>query len=344
MKNAEEQLSSLILAYKQELTRAHNNDELEIIRIDYVGRKGKITQLMSMLKTMSMAEKREWGPRFNAFKADFLHDIEKRKEELFAQKLQRDDERNLFFDVTAYQPMYRNGSLHPLTQIVQRIEDIFIGMGFEMADGPEVETPYYNFEALNIPSDHPARDLHDTFWLAQSDFLMRTHTSNVQIRTLTNRTPPVAIFAPGRVFRHEATDATHDYQFMQCEGLVVDKHISLVHLLGTFKTFAQALFDKKNLEMRILPSYFPFVEPGLDIHISCPFCTHGCAICKKTGWMELAGAGLIHPHVLRACNIDPHKYQGFAWGFGIDRLAMLIYGINDIRLLRSNKLEFLSQF
>ena len=227
---------------------------------------------------------------------------------------------------------------------MQRIEEILTGMGVELADGPEVETPHYNFEALNIPEDHPARDLHDTFWLQQAPFLLRTHTSSVQIHALETRKPPIAIFSLGRVFRHEATDATHEYQFMQCEGLLVDKNISIADLLGTFQTLAQALFGKNKIEMRIRPSYFPFVEPGLEIDITCPFCTSGCTICKKTRWLELGGAGLIHPNVLKTCSIDSDEYQVFAWGFGIDLLTMLIYGIPDVRLLRSNKLYFLKQF
>lgn len=344
MKSTEQKLQDLAQEYEKDLAKAQSERELEDIRIAYVGRQGKITQLMSLIKEMSLDEKRLWGPALNTFKATFTQALEERQKNIYAEILAQEEVKKEFFDVTAYDPHYASGTLHPLTNIVQRLEDIFIGMGFERVEGPEVETPYYNFEALNIPADHPARDLHDTFWLKNSDLLLRTHTSNVQIRLLSKQKPPLAIFAPGRVYRHEATDATHEYQFMQCEGLVVDKKISVAHLLGTFKTFAQALFGKKSLEMRIRPSYFPFVEPGLEIDISCPFCTQGCSICKKTGWMELSGAGLVHPNVLRSCNIDPEEYQGFAWGFGIDRLAMLMYGINDVRLLRNNKLEFLKQF
>ena len=217
-------------------------------------------------------------------------------------------------------------------------------MGYEILDGPEVETDFYNFQALNIPADHPARDMQDTFWLTLPGFLMRTHTSSVEIHTMVNRKPPLAIVVPGRAYRNEATDASHDFMFMQLEGLFVDKNVSLAHLFATVQTFLQNLFEKKDLTIKVRPSYYPFVEPGVDIIMSCPFCPQGCSVCKRTRWIEIAGAGLTHPAVLEACKINPNEYSGFAFGFGLTRLVMLKYGITDIRLLHSNKIEFLKQF
>jgi len=211
-------------------------------------------------------------------------------------------------------------------------------------DGPEVETSHYNFEALNIPADHPARDMQDTFWLTLPGRLLRTQTSNVEIRTMEQQKPPFAIVSPGRVYRNEATDASHDFMFTQLECLVVDKHVSLSNLLGTVQLFLQRVFGREDLKIRARPGYFPFVEPGVEIDASCLFCTHGCSICKKTTWIELLGSGLTHPNVLRACNLDPEEYTGFAFGMGIERLAMLKYGITDIRLFHSGSLAFLKQF
>ena len=212
---------------------------------------------------------------------------------------------------------------------------------------PEVDTDYYNFEALNIPKEHPARDMHDTFWLSKAyhqPLLMRTHTSSVQAHAMETRRPPIAVGIPGRCYRHEATDASHDFMFMQCEILMIDKNISLSNLFATAKQFLSALFGKQDMTIRVRPGYFPFVEPGVEIDVSCPFCKTGCGVCKKTRWLEICGAGLVHPNVLKASNINPQEYSGFAFGFGLTRLVMLKYGINDIRLLHSNKIDFLKQF
>jgi len=331
-------------SYPTALTHATSEEALEQVRIAYLGRTSLITQLMEELKTISLEEKKEWGPKLNALKQDATEKFESKKEILFKQKLEQIAAKKAHFDVTTYTTGYQKGSLHPYTHIIQRIEDIFISMGFSRAHGPEVETDFYNFEALNIPANHPARDMHDTFWLPIPNTLLRTHTSTIEIRTMTQQKPPLALFAPGRVFRHEATDATHDFMFTQCEGLFVDKNVSMANLFATIEHFMQALFDDKNLTIRLRPSYFPFVEPGVEVDISCPFCQHGCRVCKHTRWIELAGAGLTHPHVLKACGIDPEEYSGFAFGFGIERLLMLMYAISDVRILRSGKLEFLKQF
>ncbi|MGC2310453.1 MAG: phenylalanine--tRNA ligase subunit alpha [Candidatus Babeliaceae bacterium] len=325
------------------LQQAQSENELEQVRIKYLGRHGLLPELVALLKDLSPDEKKIWGPQLNALKEKALVAFEEKRNALLQQKFDQILGKKRTFDVTAHTPAL-NGSLHPLTLIIEKLENIFISMGFEIAEGPEVDTEFYNFEALNIPADHPARDMQDTFWINDTHYLLRTHTSNVQIHTMSHNKPPFAIASLGRVFRHEATDATHDFMFMQCEGLVIDKNISMSHLIATIKMFMQALFQKKNLDIRIRPSYFPFVEPGIEFDISCIFCATGCSVCKKTRWIELGGAGLVHPAVLTACHINAQVYSGFAWGFGIERLAMLLFGINDVRLYRGNKIEFLKQF
>lgn len=339
-----EKIQSITDNFFAELPLAASENAVEEIRIRYLGRNGFITELMHMLKDLPLDDKKICGPQLNQLRQNALSAIENKQEALLQEQIDQLKKQQADFDVTAYKQSYSRGTLHPYTAIIEKIENIFMSMGYSLVEGPEIEEPAYNFDALNIPPNHPARDLHDTFWLNLPNKLLRTHTSSVQVRTMKENKPPLAIFAPGRAFRHEATDATHDFIFMQCEGLLIDKNISLSHLIATLKTFMQALFDKHNLEIRVRPSYFPFVEPGLEVDIACPFCKHGCSLCKKTGWIELGGAGLVHPFVLQHCSIDPEIYSGFAFGLGIDRLAMLNYGIPDIRLLREGKIDFLNQF
>ena len=339
-----ETIAALREQFIKELQAAASADTVEEIRIRYLGRNGLITELMHTLKDLSLEDKKLYGPALNELRTSAHTMIEAQKETLLQEAINQLKQSKADFDVTAYKPSSTKGSLHPYSSIIEKIENIFMSMGYSLAEGPEVEDPTYNFDALNIPPNHPARDMHDTFWLDLPNRLLRTHTSSVQIRTMKQQKPPLAIFTPGRAFRHEATDATHDFIFMQCEGLLIDKHISLSHLIATLKTFMQALFGKHTLDIRVRPSYFPFVEPGLEVDIACPFCEDGCSLCKKTKWIELGGAGLVHPQVLRHCNIDPDVYSGFAFGLGIDRLAMLSYGIPDIRLLRTGKIDFLNQF
>ncbi len=241
------------------------------------------------------------------------------------------------------------GHIHPITQTIVEIVDAFKDIGFTVADGPEIETEFYNFNALNVPQDHPARDMQDTFWLKPLDArkLLRTQTSAVQIRHMQNNPPPIKIIAPGKIFRNEATDATHEAQFHQIEGLVVDKNISLAHLKGTLEYFLKKLFGD-SVEIRLRPSYFPFVEPGFEIDMSCSGCIKGendtCSMCHGTRWIEIMGAGMVHPNVLRAVGVDPEIWKGFAFGIGADRLVMLKYGIDDIRNLYSGDLRFVNQF
>jgi phenylalanyl-tRNA synthetase alpha chain len=318
--------------------------ELENVRIMYLGRKGKISDLMLHLKNLSLEEKHVAGPLLNALKQTCTtlclskeHTLEK---DLLAKELEKD----AYFDVTMYKTGTSHGSLHPITHVLERVESIFTSMGFVIADGPEVETEFYNFDALNIPKNHPARDMWDTFWLDVPGFLLRTHTSPVQIHQMLLQGAPLAIAAPGRCYRHEATDASHDIVFMQVEGLLIGENISMGNLLATVKHFLRTLFDKKDLEIRVRPSFFPFVEPGVEIDASCPLCTQGCSLCKHSGWIEICGAGLVHPNVLKAGGIDVKTYSAFAFGFGLTRLAMLLYRIDDIRLLHNPKIEFLTQF
>lgn len=330
-------------SFWDELSKASNDAELEQVRLKYLSRNGVISLLMTQLKEMSADDKRQYGPLINSFKEQANQQFVDKQKALSNTTKQAELDKQKHFDVTAYKRVPK-GTLHPYTHIIEHIENIFMSMGFIIADGPEVETPFYNFEALNIPADHPAREMHDTFWLTLPNLLLRTHTSTIQIHSMQELKPPLAICAPGRAYRHEATDATHDFVFTQVEGLVIDRNISIADLLGTVKVFMQALFNKQTLDIRVRPSYFPFVEPGLEIDITCPFCTSGCTVCKKRGWIELGGAGLVHPSVLKACNIDSNEWGGFAFGLGIDRLAMLKYQIHDIRLFKSSRLDFLSQF
>ncbi len=344
MKSLKELINSTKKAFKEALSAAQNAESLEAVRVTYLGRNGTLTELMGHLKSLSVEEKREMGPLLNALKEECTEAFEQKLKTIDALAVKEELKKQQYFDVTAYTPNTLSGTIHPITQIVEHIEDVFISMGYRVADGPEVETTFYNFEALNIPADHPARDMWDTFYVNVPDMLLRTHTSPVQVHAMEEHGLPLAVIAPGRCYRHEATDASHDFVFMQLEGLYVDKNVSVSNLLATVKAFLQAIFEKNNIELRVGPSYFPFVEPGLDISMSCPFCTNGCATCKQSRWIEIAGAGMIHPHVLKSVNIDPKVYSGFAFGFGITRLAMLKYGISDIRLLHSAKLNFLQQF
>jgi phenylalanyl-tRNA synthetase alpha chain len=337
-------IDQLLHSFNEALLQTKTLEELEHVRITYLARQGKIAELMAELKQLSLEEKQIFGPLLNNLKQFSAQAFEDKKKSIEDSLLQQQLGKDIHFDVTAYLPRSCYGSLHPITHMYSKIFSIFNSMSYEILDGPEVETDYYNFEALNIPKNHPARDIMDTLWLTQPGLLLRTHTSTVQVHGMENRKPPFAVIAPGRVYRHEATDATHDYLFNQIEGLVVAKDISLSHLLATLKVFFRTLFEKKDIELKIRPDYFPFVEPGIEINISCPFCKSGCSVCKKTGFIEMGGAGLVHPNVLRCSNIDPKEYTGFAFGLGVDRIAMLMYTIYDIRLFSTNKVEFLKQF
>ncbi len=248
-------------------------------------------------------------------------------------------------DVSAPGKKFARGHLHPISIVTKKIMDIFTSMGFEIADGPEIESEYYNFDALNVPKDHPARDMHDTFWIAgKAETILRTHISTIQIRYMEKNKPPIKIVSPGRVFRYEASDATHGFQFHYVEGLMVGEDISLANLKTVLLSFYKELFGQ-DVTLRLRPSYFPFVEPGVEIDLSCFKCKNqGCSLCKNTGWIEVLGAGMVHPKVLENVGIDSEKYKGFAFGGGLDRIAMLKYGIDDLRLFYESDLRFVNQF
>lgn len=339
MKDLEKKIKKVEKEALSAIKKAKSLETLENARIEFLGRKGALTELMAQLKELSPDKKRIIGPQLQELKKDLNQAYEEKKASLETTK-----KTDIQFDVTAYTPNQPEGSLHIYTKIIDHLSEIFTSMGYAIVDGPEVETEYYNFTTLNIPKDHPARDSHDTFWLFQPDRLLRTHTSSVQAHAMEERNAPLAIFAPGRAYRNEATDATHGFMFTQGECLFIDKNVSMSNLLATAQTFLQAFFETHDLKIRVRPGYFPFVEPGVEIDASCPFCSNGCSICKKTGWIELLGAGLVHPNVLKTSGIDTKIYNGFAFGFGIERLAMIKYGINDIRLFHSASIPFLKQF
>jgi phenylalanyl-tRNA synthetase alpha chain len=327
-----------------DLKNASSVKDVDEIKIKYLGKKGIITSFMKFLKELSTNEKVQYGPLLNSLKQESDESINDRRKSIRKQTASASAARQQYFDVTAYKPSQFDGHLHPYSLFVEEVENIFLSMGYEVLDGPELETDFYNFTALNIPKDHPARDMHDTFWTDKIGYLLRTHTSTVQVHAMQSHELPIAAIVPGRVYRHEAVDASHDFMFMQCEGLFVGKDITLSHLFATAQTFLKSLFKKDELDIRIRPGFFPFVEPGIEIDMRCPFCKKGCSVCKKTTWVEVFPGGLIHPNVLRSGGIDPDIYSGFAFGFGLSRIAMLKYKIDDIRLFHEGKIKFLEQF
>ena len=354
--------NSLLKDARHQIEQAHSKEALEEARIAWLGRKeGRLTLLLKQLGTLSIEDKKRFGPQLNDLKSS-VEDILTTKEQALgsaertAKLLEKDT-----LDITLPGTSFPSGHLHPLTQVMDDLVSIFRSMGFVCADGPEIENDYYNFEALNVPADHPARDMQDTFYLesahkqlvlpnlsgAQADQepnLLRTHTSPVQVHVMQKYPPPIAIVCPGRVYRHEAQDATHLAVFHQMEGLMVDEGISFADLKGTLARFAQKLFSS-NVRTRFRPSFFPFTEPSAQMDVSCWICdASGCPACKGLGWIELLGAGMVNPKVLAGVNIDPEKYSGFAFGVGIERIAFIKYGVNDLRLFYENDSRFLEQF
>jgi len=318
-------------------------DDLKQLETKYLGRKGELTQVLRQLKDLAAEEKPKVGKMANEIKEELIGVIKGIEFEL-KQKEDMEKEKD-FLDVTLPGTKFAIGHLHPNSIIQQQLEDVFIGMGFMVLEGPELESEYYNFEALNIPSTHPARDIQDTFYLNDKpELVMRTHTSNQQVRAMEKYGAPLRAIFPGRVFRNEATDVRHETTFYQLEGLMIDKNISVAHLIAAMKTMLKGIF-KREVEVRLRPGYFPFVEPGFEVDVSCLICGgKGCGVCKHTGWVEMIGSGLIHPNVIKAGGLDPKEWSGFAFGMGLTRLTMLKYGIDDIRLLQSGDLRFLKQF
>lgn len=316
---------------------------LREVERDALGKTGVVAGLLAQIPSLEPSERRAAGQGANALKATVQEALATARASLEASALEAERSGD-GFDATLPPPAARRGSLHPLTRVQRELEDLFTSMGYTVLDGPEVETDYYNFEALNIPADHPARDVQDTFFCKPDGHLvMRTHTSPVQIRAMERLKPPFRAIAPGKVFRQETVDASHDHTFHQMEGLVVGKDISVGHLISAMKTLLRGIF-RREIEIRLRPGYFPFVEPGFELDARCPFCEDGCGVCKRSTWIELLPCGMVHPNVLRAGGIDPEEWTGFAFGLGLSRLVMLRYGIDDVRLLLSGDLRFLEQF
>ncbi|WP_147803438.1 phenylalanine--tRNA ligase subunit alpha [Alkalicoccus halolimnae] len=324
--------------------QAETLKELQEVRVAYLGKKGPITEVMKSMGRLSTEERPVVGQKANEVRESVQALIEEKEKTLEeAQVLEQLKQESI--DVSLPGRPVSKGSRHPLTSVVERIEDVFIGMGFQVAEGPEVETDYYNFESLNLPKHHPARDMQDTFFITP-DLLLRTQTSPVQTRTMEKHEGrgPVKIVCPGKVYRRDEDDATHSHQFMQIEGLVVDEGIRMSDLKGIFEAFVKSYFGEDR-DIRLRPSFFPFTEPSAELDISCAMCGgRGCRTCKGSGWIEVLGAGMVHPNVLEMGGFDPEKYSGFAFGMGVERFAMLKYGIDDIRHFYTNDTRFLEQF
>ena len=314
----------------------------EELRVRFLGKKGKLTAVLRGMGSLSAEERPVIGQLANEVRSALENALNEKAAELKEKKLER-QLRHEKLDVTMPGSALPMGHQHPLTRVQREMEDIFVGMGYEVVEGPEVEYDYYNFEALNIPKDHPARDTQDTFYITDN-ILLRSQTSPVQVRVMEKQKPPIRVISPGRVYRSDALDATHSPLFHQMEGLVVDKGITMSDLKGTLETFAKKMFGE-NTNIRFRPHHFPFTEPSAEVDVSCFACGgKGCRVCKGEGWIEILGAGMVHPFVLSNCGIDPEVYSGFAFGMGIERVAMKHYGIDDIRLFYENDRRFLEQF
>ena len=338
---ADQRVQTIVEGAREEIERATTRRDLDEVRVKYLGKRGTLTQLLRALPGLPPAERPIVGKEANAAKAGLESELEAREAVLegFERRARLAADRP---DLSLPGRRIVPGALHPLTQVHDEIVDVFTGMGFAVAEGPEVELDFYNFEALNIPKDHPARDMQDTFYVG-GEVLLRTHTSPVQIRTMERQKPPVRIICPGRVYRRDA-DITHSPVFHQVEGLAVDRGISMADLKGTLALFARELFGPDS-RIRFRPSFFPFTEPSAEVDVLCFLCKGGgCRVCKQSGWLEILGSGMVHPNVLRNVGYDPEEVTGWAFGMGIDRIALLKYEIDDIRLFFDNDLRFLQQF
>jgi phenylalanyl-tRNA synthetase alpha chain len=336
--------------YKEKIENSSSEADVLGLKGQVMGKGSAIAEAMKSMKTLSIEEKKVIGPYANKVKQDIFSLIQGKLEELewtkINEKLAKNkiDISNLESFATDTAPI---GSFHPVNIVQDKIEDIFLSMGFEVLDGPHIEDEFHNFEALNIPADHPARDMQDTFWLKEKNNqkrLLRTHTSTIQVRGMLEREAPFRFIAPGKVFRCERTDASHEMVFHQLEGMYVDKNVTVGNLIYFMKTLLSEIFEK-DVEVRLRPGFFPFVEPGFELDIKCLICSgKGCSVCKQVGWVELLPCGMVHPNVLRSGGVDPDKYNGFAFGLGLDRLVMMKYGIDDVRHIHSGDLRFLQQF
>lgn len=337
-----EKLKSIRELAEQAMSASKDSRELDAIRVKYLGKKGEVTALMKNMRNLTPEERPAFGQMVNDLRAAIEAGLAENKARLDAIALEARLKRETI-DVTMPGEDIAVGTKHPISTVLDEVKDIFIGMGFSIGEGPEVEKDWYNFEALNIPKDHPARDTQDTFYISDN-VVLRTQTSPIQIRTMEHRKPPIRIIAPGRVFRSDAVDATHSPLFHQIEGLVVDKGIRMSDLKGILEMFAKKLYGEDTV-VRFRPHHFPFTEPSAEMDMQCFQCHGaGCPLCKNEGWIEILGCGMVHPKVLEVCNIDPNEYSGYAFGIGLERIVMSRYKINDIRMFYENDVRFLHQF
>lgn len=337
-----QQLEAIMAQAKEKLAAVENQNALEELRLQFLGKKGELTAILKGMGGLSPEERPIIGQLANEVRTFIESAIETKKTELAAKALEEKLKAEKV-DVTMPAKKLQMGGAHPLSNVIEEITQIFIGMGYEIAEGPEVELDYYNFEALNTPKNHPARDAQDTFYFTEN-ILLRSQTSPVQARVMQNQKPPIKIICPGKVYRADEIDATHSPVFHQIEGLVIDKGITMGDLKGTLELFAKNIFGE-NTRIRLRPHHFPFTEPSCEVDVSCWNCGGtGCRTCKGEGWIEILGAGMVHPNVLRECGIDPEEYSGFAFGLGVERTAMGRFGIKDLRLFFENDLRFLKQF
>ncbi len=337
-----EKLKDVTLRFEEALKNVKDLNDLESLRVQFCGKKGELTELSRSMGSLTPEERPVMGQKVNELRNLIENGLTGKKDELNSLK-RAEQLKNEVVDVTIPAEPVTRGTLHPLSLTQERMCEIFRSMGFDIVDGPEVETDYYNFQALNLPEDHPARDMQDTFYIAKN-ILLRTQTSAAQIRTMKTRNVPIRVICPGRVFRADEVDATHSPVFHQLEGLVVDKGINLCHLKYVLEEFAREMYGP-DVKIKFRPSYFPFTEPSVEVDLTCSECGgKGCRVCKGTGWIEILGAGIVHPNVLRECGIDPEVYSGFAFGIGIDRITTTSNKIPDLRLVYENDIRFLKQF
>ena len=339
----EQQLKQLEQEALAKIEAASNLKELNEVRVAYLGKKGPITDLLKGMGKLSAEERPKMGALVNTVRENITNVLTAKSVALEEAAIQEQLEKESI-DVTLPGARVAVGNRHPLTRVIEEIEDLFLGMGYEIVEGPEVEKDYYNFEAMNLPKGHPARDMQDSFYISE-EILLRTHTSPVQARTMeAKKGEPIRVICPGKVFRRDTDDATHSHQFMQIEGLVIGENIRMSDLKGTLDALAKKMFGAER-EIRLRPSFFPFTEPSVEVDVSCHKCGgKGCNVCKQTGWIEILGAGMVHPNVLEMAGYDSSKLSGFAFGIGAERIAMLKYGVDDIRHFYTNDVRFLSQF
>lgn len=325
--------------FETEAERCFTVEDLESIKLKFMGRKAELTMVLRSVSELPVEERKEAGKKANILRGKIAAGIE----EMSSRVASRGKGKEPGLDITMPGAAPFPGVRHPLTQVMDRINDIFISLGFSVAEGPEIETEFYNFEALNIPMDHPSRDAFDTFYI-EGQYLLRSHTSNVQVHVMQNQKPPIQVIMPGRVYRPDAVDASHCFMFHQVEGLMVGDNIKFSDLKGTLSGFCKAMFGK-DIETRLRPHFFPFTEPSCEVDITCIICRgKGCRVCKSSGWLEILGAGMVSPKVFGSVGYDAEKYTGFAFGMGVERIAMLLYGIEDIRFFYENDVRFLRQF